>query len=163
VPACNQLELHLYNPQHSLLAFLKAKGIVAQAYSPLGSTNSPLLQDETAGAVAKKAGLQPSDVLLGWLVAKDVVTLPKSVTPARIKSNLDGALAAAKWLKEHPEDMQALDGVAAAGKQKRCVMCLGAQRWWKLMPAVRRLIMPPWPLELGFENWTNKVPVAQSS
>jgi hypothetical protein len=30
------------------------------------------------------------------------------------------------------------------------------------MSRVHRLIMPPWPVELGFENWTNKVPVAQS-
>ena len=67
VPAVDQLELHLYNPQHELLSYLQSKGIVAQAYSPLGSTGSPLLQDETAQAIAKKHGLQTADVLLGWL------------------------------------------------------------------------------------------------
>lgn len=69
VPAVNQLEIHLYNPQHELLAYLRAKGIVPQAYSPLGSTNSPLLQDETAAAIAQKHGLQTADVLLGYLRA----------------------------------------------------------------------------------------------
>jgi glycerol 2-dehydrogenase (NADP+) len=63
--------------------------------------------------------VQPADVLLGWLIAKDIITLPKSVTPARIKSNFDDALKAARLLKESPADIEELDGVAAAGKQKR--------------------------------------------
>ncbi|KAI8974793.1 Aldo/keto reductase [Trametes punicea] len=136
VPAVDQVELHLYNPQLKLVKYLKSKGIVPQAYSPLGSTNSPLLQDETASALAKKYGLSTADVLLGYLVAKDIVTLPKSVTPARIKSNIQGALAAAKKLKE--EDIEKLDGVAASGKQMR-------------------LIQPPWGVDLGFDNWPVRV------
>ncbi|KZP15753.1 Aldo/keto reductase [Athelia psychrophila] len=131
-PAVNQLELHLYNPQLKLIAYLKSKGIVAQAYSPLGSTNSPLLTDETATAIAKKYELQTSDILLGYLLAKDIVVLPKSVTPARIASNYTGAVTAAKKLTK--EDLETLDGVAAGGKQKR-------------------LIMPAWGVDLGFENW----------
>ena len=67
VPAVDQLEIHLYNPQHELIEYLKARGITPQAYSPLGSTNSPLLQDETAAAIAQKHSLQTSDVLLGYL------------------------------------------------------------------------------------------------
>ena len=55
-------------------------------------------------------------------MAKGYVVLPKSVTPARIASNLKGALAAHKALTK--EDVATLDGVAAAGKQKRCVMLI---------------------------------------
>ncbi|KAH9946892.1 NADP-dependent oxidoreductase domain-containing protein [Amylocystis lapponica] len=134
LPAVDQLELHLYNPQHRLIAYLKSKHIVPQAYSPLGSTNSPLLADETASALATKYALQPADVLLGWLIAKDIVTLPKSVTPTRIEANLKGALAASAKLTK--EDIAQLDGVAAAGKQKR-------------------LIMPPWGVNLHFDDWSN--------
>ena len=50
---------------------------------------------------------------------KDIVVLAKSVTPARIASNLPGALAAMKKLTA--EDVEKLDGVAATGKQKRFV------------------------------------------
>ncbi|GBE83892.1 D-galacturonate reductase [Sparassis crispa] len=132
VPAVDQLEIHLYNPQHKLVEYLSSKGIVTQAYSPLGSTSSPLLADETAAELAKKYELQPADILLGYLVAKNIVTLSKSVTPARIKANYVGALAAAAKLTK--EDIAKLDGVAASGKQKR-------------------LISPPWGVELGFDNW----------
>ena len=62
-----QLELHLYNPQHELVEYLKSKGIVPQAYSPLGSTGSPLLQDEDVTEIAQRHELQNADVLLGYL------------------------------------------------------------------------------------------------
>ena len=139
-----QLELHIYNPSHNLLNFLRSKNIVAQAYSPLGSTNSPLLTDETATSLAEKYNLKVSDILLGYLgtssytksdfqlsvidaslctsaVAKDIVVLPKSVTPARIASNFHGALEAGAKLKANPDDLAKLDGLAAAGKQLRFV------------------------------------------
>lgn len=64
---CCQLELHLYNPQLKLLEYLRSKEIVPQAYSPLGSTNSPLFADEVATEIARKYGLQTADVLLGYL------------------------------------------------------------------------------------------------
>jgi glycerol 2-dehydrogenase (NADP+) len=53
-------------------------------------------------------------------VAKDIIVLPKSVTPSRIESNLTGALEAHSVLT--PEDIKILDGVAAGGKQKRFIM-----------------------------------------
>jgi len=132
IPAVNQLELHLYNPQLGLLEFLKSKAIVVEAYSPLGSANSPLLNDEVATEIANKYGLKTSDILLGYLLAKDVVVLPKSVTPARIEGNFTGALAA--YSKLTSGDVAKLDGVAAGGKQ-------------------RRLLTPAWGVDLGFDNW----------
>lgn len=64
-----QLELHVYNPQHELVKYLKSKGIVPEAYSPLGSTGSPLLADDQVVEIAKKHSLDSSDVLLGYLRA----------------------------------------------------------------------------------------------
>ncbi|KAG5644190.1 hypothetical protein DXG03_008853, partial [Asterophora parasitica] len=116
VPAVNQLELHLYNPEHDLIAYLKSKGIVPQAYSPLGSTNSPILTDEKVVEIANKHSVNASDVLVGYLVAKGFVVLPKSVTPSRIALNISGPLVAAQKLTE--EDIAELDGLAASGKQK---------------------------------------------
>ncbi|TRM70482.1 NADP-dependent oxidoreductase domain-containing protein [Schizophyllum amplum] len=131
-PVVDQLEIHVYNPQHELLSYLRQEGIVAQAYSPLGSTGSPLMTDEAVVQAAKAHGLQPVDVLLGYLVAKDIVCLPKSVTPKRIESNYTGAISAASKLT--PEDIAKLDGLAAAGKQKR-------------------FVTPPWPVDLSFADW----------
>jgi glycerol 2-dehydrogenase (NADP+) len=46
---------------------MKSKNIVPQAYSPLGSTNAPLLTDEVVTQIAAKHSLKPVDVLLGYL------------------------------------------------------------------------------------------------
>jgi glycerol 2-dehydrogenase (NADP+) len=132
IPAVNQLELHVYNPQHKLLEYMKSKGITPQAYSPLGSSNSPLLADADVVTIAQHHHLEPANVLLGYLLAKGIVVLPKSVTPARITSNLSGAVKALETLTK--ADIERLDNIAAAGKQKR-------------------LITPPWPVDLGFDHW----------
>src|ERR1700733_70857 len=66
-PAVDQVELHLYNPSHNLVAFLNSEGIVPQAYSPLGSTNAPLFQDELVQEMAKKHKVEPAQVLIGYL------------------------------------------------------------------------------------------------
>ncbi|GME76212.1 unnamed protein product [Ambrosiozyma monospora] len=88
VPACNQVEMHPYLPQHALLKFCQEKGIQVEAYSPLGSTGSPLLKDETIVELSKELGISPATLVISWAVNRKVVVLPKSVTPSRIESNL---------------------------------------------------------------------------
>lgn len=57
----------MYNPQHKLTEYLKSKGIVPQAYSPLGSTDAPLLTDGNVVEISQKHGLSSADVLIGYL------------------------------------------------------------------------------------------------
>lgn len=86
-PAANQVELHPYLPQPNLLKFSKENNIVLEAYSPLGSTNSPLLKDETLVNLATKYKVDPANILISWAVWRGTVVLPKSVNPFRIESN----------------------------------------------------------------------------
>lgn len=111
-PAVLQVELHPYCPQHALLKYCKEKGILLEAYSPLGSTSSPLHEDPDLVAVAKKHNVPTATVLISYQVNRGVVVLPKSVTPARIESNL-------KTIKLDEEDMNRLDKLAESGKQTR--------------------------------------------
>ncbi|ODV76608.1 aldo/keto reductase [Suhomyces tanzawaensis NRRL Y-17324] len=86
-PVVNQVELHPYLPQNELLEFTKKHEILLEAYSPLGSTNSPLLTDETIVKIAKNHNVSPATILISWAVWRGTVVLPKSVTPSRIESN----------------------------------------------------------------------------
>ncbi|CCE82179.1 Piso0_001890 [Millerozyma farinosa CBS 7064] len=88
-PEANQVELHPYLPQHDLLDYCKAQNIVVEAYSPLGSSNSPLLKDDVVVAIAEKHNVSPATILISWAVWRKTVVLPKSVTPSRIETNLE--------------------------------------------------------------------------
>jgi glycerol 2-dehydrogenase (NADP+) len=66
VPAANQIENHPLLPQQEVVDLCKEKGIHITAYSPLGSTGSPLFKDETVLEVAKKHSVTAGTVLLSY-------------------------------------------------------------------------------------------------
>ncbi|EWC48946.1 hypothetical protein DRE_00251 [Drechslerella stenobrocha 248] len=104
IPAVNQVELHPNNPTHNLTKLCAEKGIHCTAYSVLGSTNSPLVKDQTLAGIAAKHGRSIQQVLLAWGLHHGYSVIPKSVTPARIEANfqVDGLV-----LEE--DDIKALD------------------------------------------------------
>jgi len=90
VPAVNQIEAHPYLQQLELFEFCKEKGILIEAYSPLGNntTGEPrTVDDAEVHAVAASLGKDPGQVLVSWGVQRGQVVLPKSVTASRIASN----------------------------------------------------------------------------
>ncbi|KAH7135337.1 NADP-dependent oxidoreductase domain-containing protein [Dendryphion nanum] len=91
VPATNQIEAHPYLQQPALFDFCKEKGILIEAYSPLGNnqTGEPrTVDDPLVGVVGQRLGMDGGQLLASWGVQRGTVVLPKSVTPHRIKSNL---------------------------------------------------------------------------
>ncbi|MEN0128438.1 MAG: aldo/keto reductase [Brevundimonas sp.] len=87
VPVLNQIELHPYLQQRELRAFHAEHGIVTQAWSPLG--RGSVLADPTIVAIAAAHGVSPAQVVLRWHLDLGIGVIPKSVTPARIRANLD--------------------------------------------------------------------------
>lgn len=95
-PAVNQIELHPYLQQSELVEFCKYHTIVVTAYSPLGSPGNykekgfPVLaEDNVVAEIARNHGKSPAQILIRWGVQRKTVVIPKSVTPARIKENID--------------------------------------------------------------------------
>lgn len=84
-PMVNQIELHPGFGQWDAAEASKAAGLVVEAWSPLGSGRA--LSDPALGEVAAEIGRTPAQVALRWLIQQDIVVLPKSVTPERIRSN----------------------------------------------------------------------------
>ncbi|KAK6458151.1 aldo/keto reductase [Scheffersomyces xylosifermentans] len=88
-PTTNQVEIHPYLPQTDLLKFCREHDILLEAFSPLGSSNSPLLKDETILKIAEKNKVSPATILISWAVWRGTVVLPKSVSESRIESNFN--------------------------------------------------------------------------
>lgn len=66
VPAVNQIENHPSLPQQEIVDFCKSKGILIEAYSPLGSTGAPMFNAAPIVEVAEKREVTPACVLLSY-------------------------------------------------------------------------------------------------
>jgi 2,5-diketo-D-gluconate reductase A len=112
VPVINQVETHPYFNQAELRAFEADKGILHQAWSPLGQGQG-LLEDATLRAIADRRGATVAQVVIAWHLALGNVVIPKTVTAARIAENF-GALDVVL----EDEDIAAIDALdkGAAGR-----------------------------------------------
>ncbi|MDB5563312.1 MAG: aldo/keto reductase [Hyphomicrobiales bacterium] len=86
VPAINQIETHPKYQQRNVRDYHKRRGIQLESYSPLGS--GAVLKDPVIAAIAKKHGKTPAQTIIRWHLQEALVVIPKSVTPQRIRENL---------------------------------------------------------------------------
>jgi len=113
-PAANQIENHPYLPQQEIVDFCKSKKIHITAYSPLGSTGSPLFQEEGVVSLAKEKDVSVGCILLSYHVARGNSVLAKSVTESRIEDNM-------KLVELDDKDMEKLKKLTEGGKVTRFV------------------------------------------
>ena len=101
-PMVDQIEYHPGMNQEETVSYCKEHGILVEAWSPLGRNklfDNPLLNE-----IAAHTGHTAAQVMLRRCIDKDIIPLPKSVTPSRIRENrniFDFDLS--------PEDMKAID------------------------------------------------------
>ena len=98
-PEVNQVELHPYLQQPKMLEYCQRERIALTGYAPLGSANRPehlrvadeplLLQDQTILRIAEEVSATPAQVILQWGIARGTAVIPKSVSPERLKENLE--------------------------------------------------------------------------
>ncbi|MFF5504756.1 aldo/keto reductase [Streptomyces roseolus] len=86
-PVVNQIELHPALQQSELRACHGEHGIATEAWSPLAQ--GAVLDDPAITAIAAAHGKSPAQVVIRWHLQLGNVVIPKSVTPARIRANLD--------------------------------------------------------------------------
>jgi 2,5-diketo-D-gluconate reductase A len=85
-PAVNQIPWSPAEHDPAVLQAHRERGIVLEGYSPLRGTN---LNDPVLVEIAAAHGQTVAQVVLRWHVEHEIVVIPKSVTPARIRENFD--------------------------------------------------------------------------
>ena len=114
-PMVDQLELHVGYMQEYTLSYLKANGILPQAWSPLG--RAKLLNDPEIARLAAEYGCTPAQLLLRYLIQRGIPVIPKASSAERIRENRDvfffriseddmsylSCLPERGWSGEHPD------------------------------------------------------------
>ncbi|MFS0865431.1 aldo/keto reductase [Fredinandcohnia sp. 179-A 10B2 NHS] len=103
-PMVNQVEFHPWLTQEDLQAFCKENSIQLEAWSPLA--RGQLLDHPTIVDIAEKYNKSTAQIILRWDLQHEVITIPKSVKPERIKQN-----AEVFDFELSTEDMEALDAI----------------------------------------------------
>ena len=86
-PAVDQIEVNPYLTQDEARRFCADHLIAIEAWSPLARGHA--LGDPTIKAIAGKHGKTSAQVILRWHIERGDIVFPKSVTPARIRENID--------------------------------------------------------------------------
>ena len=85
VPAVNQMEFNPQMQDNEILNMCTEKGIILEAWSPLGS--GACLEDETLKLLANTHNKSVAQIIIRWLLQKGIVVFPKSVHENRIREN----------------------------------------------------------------------------
>jgi diketogulonate reductase-like aldo/keto reductase len=118
-PTVNQAQFSALEYRHGLLDACERRGIVLEAYSPLGTGEH--LSNETVNQVARRAGRTPAQVLLSWCLQHGVPVISKSTHRERIRENaqiFDFTLSS--------QDVAALDALDQTNGTDRAL----EDRWW---------------------------------
>lgn len=104
VPHVNQIELHPYCSQRTIVEYCEKNKIVIEAYSPL--VRNYKAKEKTLVRVAEGCGKSTAQVLIRWCLQRGFVPLPKSDNPQRIEEN-----ANVYDFEISQDDMKMLDGL----------------------------------------------------
>jgi len=104
IPAVNQIERHPFLAQNETVAYCREKGIQVEAYCPLNRART--MDDPVLVGLAEKYGKTVAQVMLRHQLQEEIVAVPKSKSPGRIRENAD-----VYDFEISPDDVRAIDAL----------------------------------------------------
>ena len=89
VPAVNQVETHPFNQQVKPNEIMKEYGVQIESWGPFAEGKNGIFTNEILSEIGKKYNKSVAQVILRWLIQRDVVVIPKSVRKERIEENFN--------------------------------------------------------------------------
>ncbi|MBS1154748.1 MAG: aldo/keto reductase [Proteobacteria bacterium] len=87
VPAINQVETHPFCQQQEAARFMQEAGVQIESWGPFAEGRNNLFSNETLLALAGKHGKSVAQIVLRWLIQRNVIAIPKSVRKERMAEN----------------------------------------------------------------------------
>lgn len=89
VPAIDQIETHLTWQQWGMHDYLEKHDILHEAWAPLGEGSGNVIGNPTLIRIGQKYGKSSAQVMLRFYVQEHILSIPKSLNPEHMKSNID--------------------------------------------------------------------------
>jgi diketogulonate reductase-like aldo/keto reductase len=131
-PAVNEMELHPHFQQPEFFEFLRANGIQAVGFCPIGSPTRPDrdrtaedsvdIEDPVIVEIAGRLGVHPAVICVKWAVQRGQTPIPQSVRRNEYVSNLRAAISPPLT----DDDMRAIAGI-----DRNCRLIKGQVFLWK--------------------------------
>lgn len=88
-PAVNQIETHPFNQQTESTKYMKENNVQIESWGPFAEGRNNIFQNDVLVSIAEKHNKSVAQVILRWLIQRDVVVIPKSVHKERIIENFN--------------------------------------------------------------------------
>ena len=89
VPMVNQVETHPLHQQISNQIFLQEHRIQLQSWGPFAEGRQGMFEHPVLTAIGVAHGKSIAQVILRWLIQRDIIVIPKTVSRARMVENFD--------------------------------------------------------------------------
>jgi len=88
-PAVNQIETHPFYQREEDHQVMEQNNVQHESWAPFAEGQADFFSNEILSKIGKKYGKSVAQVTLRWMIQRDIVVIPKSVTPSRIKENIE--------------------------------------------------------------------------
>ena len=88
-PAVNQIETHPFFQRHADHEIMRERGVQHESWGPFAEGRNNLFSDPTLSGIGEAHDKSVAQVVLRWLIQRDIVVIPKSVRAARMAENFD--------------------------------------------------------------------------
>ena len=88
-PALNQIETNVFFQREEYQKVMNKYGVQHESWAPFAEGQSNSFQNEALLNIGNKYGKSVAQITLRWMIQRNIVVIPKSVTPSRIKENID--------------------------------------------------------------------------
>ena len=112
-PMVNQVLAHIGNTPSDLIAYTQSKGILVEAYSPIG--HGALLENEAVANMAARYRVSVPQLSIRYDLQLGLLPLPKTANPAHMRSNAELDFTISDEDMERLEDLPPVDDYGDAG------------------------------------------------
>ncbi len=88
-PAVNQIETHPFNQQIEAASFLNEHKVQVESWAPFAEGKNDIFNNELLASLASKYNKSIAQIILRWMIQRNIVVIPKTITKERMVKNFN--------------------------------------------------------------------------